>query len=178
MEARSDIDAQIVRYTELLEAKDKSNHLVADSLRQFPRTKHNITHTQQHTEKEDMIRETQGKQGKLEEKNMFSRVFLHGVAVVPLTFHNVSNFFASRCSFKTFSQVDVTQPVGKCSKLQREAKKWTRCGRSTAFSVIQRLLPSSIPNHVGRNWMRLTREEGKKRRRREEKRRREVKLSD
>ena len=30
LEARSDIDAQIVRYTELLEAKDKSNHLVAD----------------------------------------------------------------------------------------------------------------------------------------------------
>ena len=36
MEARSDIDAQIVRYTELLEAKDKSNHLVADTLRQLP----------------------------------------------------------------------------------------------------------------------------------------------
>ena len=32
VEARSDIDAQIVRYTELLEAKDKSNHLVADFL--------------------------------------------------------------------------------------------------------------------------------------------------
>ena len=30
MEARSDNDAQIVRYTRLLEAKDKSNHLVAD----------------------------------------------------------------------------------------------------------------------------------------------------
>ena len=30
MEARSDIDAQIVRYTRFLEAKDKSNHLVAD----------------------------------------------------------------------------------------------------------------------------------------------------
>ena len=28
MEARSDNDAQIVRYTRLLEAKDKSNHLV------------------------------------------------------------------------------------------------------------------------------------------------------
>ena len=66
MEARSDIDAQIVRYTELLEAKDKSNKLVADSLRQFSRTQHNITHTQQHTEKEDIIRKTQGKQGKRE----------------------------------------------------------------------------------------------------------------
>ena len=32
MEARSDIDAQIVRYTRFLEAKDKSNHLVADFL--------------------------------------------------------------------------------------------------------------------------------------------------
>ena len=50
MEARFDIDAQIVRYTELLEAKDKSNHLVADSLRQFPRTQHNITHTTPHGE--------------------------------------------------------------------------------------------------------------------------------
>ena len=29
MEARSDNDAQIVRYTRFLEAKDKSNHLVA-----------------------------------------------------------------------------------------------------------------------------------------------------
>ena len=29
MEARSDIDAQIVRYTRLLEAEDKSNHPVA-----------------------------------------------------------------------------------------------------------------------------------------------------
>ena len=75
MEARSDIDAQIVRYTELLEAKDKSNHLVADSFRRFPRTQHNITHTQQHTE-EDKIRETQGKQGKREErKHMFSLFF-------------------------------------------------------------------------------------------------------
>ena len=30
MEARRDIDAQIVRYTRFLPAKDKSNHLVAD----------------------------------------------------------------------------------------------------------------------------------------------------
>ena len=30
VEARSDIDAQIVRYTRFLEAKDKSNHLLAD----------------------------------------------------------------------------------------------------------------------------------------------------
>ena len=30
MAARSDIDAQIVRYTRFLEAKDKSNHLVTD----------------------------------------------------------------------------------------------------------------------------------------------------
>ena len=30
MEARSDIDAQIVRYTRFLAAKDKTNHLVAD----------------------------------------------------------------------------------------------------------------------------------------------------
>ena len=30
MEARSNIDAQIVRYTRFLEAKDKSNHLVVD----------------------------------------------------------------------------------------------------------------------------------------------------
>ena len=29
MEARSDIDAQIVPYTRFLEAKDKSNHLLA-----------------------------------------------------------------------------------------------------------------------------------------------------
>ena len=35
MEARSDIDAQIVRYTRFLEAKDKSNHLVADFLKVF-----------------------------------------------------------------------------------------------------------------------------------------------
>ena len=35
MEARSDIDAQIVRYTRFLEAKDKSNHLVADFLNFF-----------------------------------------------------------------------------------------------------------------------------------------------
>ena len=38
VEARSDMDAQIVCYIWLLEAKDKSNHLVADSLRQFPHT--------------------------------------------------------------------------------------------------------------------------------------------
>ena len=30
VEARSNIDAQIVRYTRFLEAKDKSNHLVVD----------------------------------------------------------------------------------------------------------------------------------------------------
>ena len=35
MEARSDIDAQIVRYTRFLAAKDKSNHLVADFLYVF-----------------------------------------------------------------------------------------------------------------------------------------------
>ena len=30
MEVRCDIDAQIVRYTRFIEAKDQSNHLVAD----------------------------------------------------------------------------------------------------------------------------------------------------
>ena len=35
MKARSDIDAQIVRYTRFLAAKDKSNHLVADFLYVF-----------------------------------------------------------------------------------------------------------------------------------------------
>ena len=69
MEARSDIDAQIARYIELLEAKDKFNHLVADSLRQLNSLAHTTTsHTQQHTEEEDITRETQGKQGKREER--------------------------------------------------------------------------------------------------------------
>ena len=35
VEARSGIDAQIVRYTRFLEAKNKSNHLVADFLNVF-----------------------------------------------------------------------------------------------------------------------------------------------
>ena len=33
----------------------------------------------------------------------FHVFFLHAVVVVPLTFHNMSSFFASRCSFKHFS---------------------------------------------------------------------------
>ena len=80
----------------------------------------------------------------------------------------------------------------------RSKNEWTRCGRSTAFSVIQRLLPPSIPFHVCRNWMRLTpalkrkaketeerkgrreeekkgRREGEKKCRREDKKRREEK---
>ena len=64
----------------------------------------------------------------------------------------------------------------KCLKLHRKGKNWTRCGRSTAFSVIQRLLPPSISIHVCRNWMRLTKRREEKRReekRREEKRREE-----
>ena len=44
------------------------------------------------------------------------------MAVVPLTFHNVSNFLLLDAVSDTFSQVDVTQPVETCSKLQREAK--------------------------------------------------------
>ena len=44
------------------------------------------------------------------------------VVVVPLTFHNVSIFLLSAVS-RTFSHVDVTQHVKKCSKLQREEKK-------------------------------------------------------
>ena len=56
--------------------------------------------------------------------------------------------------------------------LQREAKNGHVVEGQRLFSVIQRLLPSSITIHVGRNWMRLTWEEGKKRR--EEKTRSEV----
>ena len=63
----------------------------------------------------------------------------------------------------------------KCLKLQRKAKTWTRCGRSTAFSVIQRLLPPSIPIHVCRNWMRLRREEKRREEKRREEKRREEK---
>ena len=156
MEARFDTDAQIVRYTELLEAKDKSNHLVADSLRQFPRTQHNITHTQQHTEKEDIIerhRENKGREKK--ESTCFDFFFAcdGGGAV---DFPQRVIFLLLDAVSSTCAQVDVTQPVEKCSKLPRESIKWTRCGRSTAFSVIQRLLFSSITIHVGRNWMRLT----------------------
>ena len=54
---------------------------------------------------------------------MFSRFFfLHVMAVVPLTFHNVSMFLLLGAVSSTFSQVGVAQPVEKCSKLQREAK--------------------------------------------------------
>ena len=37
---------------------------------------------------------------------MIFTCFLHVMVVVPLTFHNASFFFASRCSFKPVSHVD------------------------------------------------------------------------
>ena len=47
-----------------------------------------------------------------------------------------------------------------------------------AFSVIQRLPLPSMPTHVGRNWMRLTREKEGKKRRREDEKTREAKGSE
>ena len=126
---RSDIDAQIVRYTELLEAKDKSNHVVADSLRQFPRTQHNITHTTTHGEGGHNKRDRENKGREKRKNTCFLVFFLHVMAVVPLTFHNVSNFLLLDAVSSTVPHVDVTQPVEKCSKLQREAKN-RHCGRS------------------------------------------------
>ena len=49
------------------------------------------------------------------------------------------HIFRFSLQFKALcSNVDVIQHVKKCLKLQREAKIWTRCGRSKAFSVIQK----------------------------------------
>ena len=74
MEARTDIDAQIVRDTELLEAKNKSNHPVAGSFRQFPShtTQH---HTHNNTRREDIIRETQENKGREKRENICFHVF-------------------------------------------------------------------------------------------------------
>ena len=44
------------------------------------------------------------------------------MAVVPLTFHNVSIFLLLDAVSSTCAQVDVTQPVEKCWKLPRESK--------------------------------------------------------
>ena len=105
------------------------------------------------------------------------------MAVVPLTFHNEYKIVLLLAAVSsTFSHVDVSQHVKTCLKLQARSKKWTRCEGQRLFSVIQHLLPPSIPIHVCRNWMRLTpalrkkaKETGKttseeKTRRREEKR--------
>ena len=105
-----------------------------------------------HTEKEDIIRETQENKGR--ESTCFHVFFLLVMAVVPLIFSNAVS--------STISQVEKRQHLVQCSKFQREVQNG-HVGRSTAFFVIQRLLHSPIPFHVGRNWMRLSREEGKKR---------------
>ena len=77
---------------------------------------HNTTsHSQQHTEKEDTIRETQGKQGKREErKHMFSPFSFAcdggGAIDIPQRVHM---FLLVDAVSSTFSQVDLTQLVEK-----------------------------------------------------------------
>ena len=89
------------------EAKDKSNHLVAYSLRQFPRTQHNITHTTTHGEGGHNKRDTGKTREERRKKAHVVFFFLHVMAVVPLTFHNVTNFFASRYSFTLFHRLTL-----------------------------------------------------------------------
>ena len=60
----------------------------------------------------------------------------------PLTFHNVSIFFASRCSFKHFSHVEQRQHLKNALNCSEERKRWTRCGKSTVPT------PSHTKKHV------------------------------
>ena len=92
-----------------------------------PQTPHALLHTTQHNIAQNITRRRRtgkerqrGRQEKTEEtvcgpcgvccvtclhKYVFSRVFLHVMAVVPLTVHNVSIFFVSRCSFRPLFQM-------------------------------------------------------------------------
>ena len=98
--------------------------------------------------------------------------FLHVMAVVPLTFHNVSNFLLLDAVSSTFPHVDVTHPVKKCSKLQREAKNGHVVEGHTTHNTTQR--------EEKRREEKRRRREAKRReeKRREEKRREEKRRED